>query len=415
MSITKEAVPSLPKGDALSLPKGYKQTEVGVIPEDWEVVKLGDFIEFKNGLNKEKQFFGYGTPIINYMDVYRHSGIESKDINGRVFLTSNEINPYRVKEGDMFFTRTSETVDEIGISSVLVEDSADTVFSGFVLRGRDKYQVLNTKYKKYCFTEQHVRKQIIGSASYTTRALTNGKLLSKVLIKVPPIPEQTAIANALSDMDALIAQTEKLIEKKKAIKQGVMQELLKPKEGWVTKKLGDYIKFQTGFPFSSLCFTDNPAGIRLIKNRDLRSDDSIVFYNGVYSNDFLVQNGDLLIGMDGDFEPVLWGKGMALLNQRVGRIIKCKDISIEFLSYILLKELKKIESQTGSTTVKHLSHTDIEDIELLLPTINEQIKTGAILQEIDIELTKLVNKLQKLKHQKQGMMQALLTGKIRLI
>jgi type I restriction enzyme S subunit len=101
------------------------------------IKKIGEFIEFKNGLNKEKKFFGYGTPIINYMDVFNSRGINPRDIYGKVFLNKSEIGTYNAKKGDVFFTRTSETVDEIGITSVLLEDFNDTVFSGFILRGRE--------------------------------------------------------------------------------------------------------------------------------------------------------------------------------------------------------------------------------------------------------------------------------------
>ncbi|MBN1295595.1 hypothetical protein JXA80_02365, partial [bacterium] len=92
------------------IPAGYKQTDIGPIPEDWDLHTIGDYFEFKNGLNKAKEFFGYGTPIVNYMDVYKHSGLYKKDIFGKVTLSKEEIRNYQVKKGDVFFTRTSETL-----------------------------------------------------------------------------------------------------------------------------------------------------------------------------------------------------------------------------------------------------------------------------------------------------------------
>lgn len=120
----------------MELREGYKITEVGVIPSDWEVISLGEVFDCKNGLNKEKQYFGQGTPIVNYMDVYKKNGLFSTDLAGKVTLSSQEIKNYEVKKGDVFFTRTSETVDEIGISAVMLEEIKDAVFSGFVLRAR---------------------------------------------------------------------------------------------------------------------------------------------------------------------------------------------------------------------------------------------------------------------------------------
>ena len=107
----------------MELRAGYKQTEVGIIPEDWNIVRLDDLFSFKNGLNKAKKFFGYGTPIVNYMDVYEHSGLFARDLHGRVDVTKQELDSFSVRRGDVFFTRTSETVEEIGIASVILDDS----------------------------------------------------------------------------------------------------------------------------------------------------------------------------------------------------------------------------------------------------------------------------------------------------
>ena len=95
----------------MEVKKGYKQTEVGVIPEDWVIIPIGKLLEFKNGLNKAKDFFGKGTPIVNYMDVLENPGITIADINGKVTVNGDEKRAYQVKQGDVFFTRTSETVD----------------------------------------------------------------------------------------------------------------------------------------------------------------------------------------------------------------------------------------------------------------------------------------------------------------
>ena len=206
--------------------KGSKQTELGKIPEDWELIKLDNYFDFKNGLNKAKEFFGYGTPIVNYMDVYKLGSIDSTNIKGKVLVTTDEQINYSAKKGDVFFTRTSETVEEIGLSSVLESDIDKAVFSGFVLRARQKKEVLKPSFMKYCFRTSSSRKQIQGTASYTTRALTNGKLLSQMLVPTPTKPEQTAIATILADMDNEIQALKERLAKTRDIKQGMMQQLL---------------------------------------------------------------------------------------------------------------------------------------------------------------------------------------------
>ena len=90
--------------------------------EEWCKTTIRQNFEFKNGLNKEKEFFGRGTPIINFIDVYRLNAIYKKQINGLVELSNKEIATFSVEKGDVFFTRTSETISDIGMSATLVED-----------------------------------------------------------------------------------------------------------------------------------------------------------------------------------------------------------------------------------------------------------------------------------------------------
>lgn len=153
---------------------GYKKTELGIIPNEWDIKSIGELFEFKNGLNKEKEFFGKGTKIINYVDVFRNRYLNNDTINGLVEVSDKEKQLFNTKKGDVFFTRTSETVDEIGMTAVLLEDIKDLVYSGFILRARPKNEDLDLLYKRYCFSDFQIRKEIIKKSSYTTRALTSG-------------------------------------------------------------------------------------------------------------------------------------------------------------------------------------------------------------------------------------------------
>ncbi|GBG05907.1 hypothetical protein PAT3040_00392 [Paenibacillus agaridevorans] len=208
-------------------PGKFIDTQFGRFPSGWEIASIGELLDFKNGLNKAKHFFGNGNPIVNYMDVFDNPGLLQSDINGKVDVTQDEIRNYKVNKGDVLFTRTSETVEEIGLSSTILEDIQNAVFSGFVLRGRPKNEKLNLNYTKYCFRSEIVRKQIVSTCSYTTRALTNGKLLSKVYIPFPAsLEEQAAIASVLTDMENEINALEIKLAKYKQIKQGMMQNLL---------------------------------------------------------------------------------------------------------------------------------------------------------------------------------------------
>ena len=176
---------------------------------EWKM--LGELFEFKNGLNKGKDFFGKGTPIINYMDVYKRNKIYSNDLIGLVETTEDEQKRYSIKRGDVFFTRTSETKEEIGKTSVLLDDVEKGVFSGFVLRARPITELLLPEYCAYCFETYEFRKNVIRYSTYTTRALTNGTTLSNLEMPVPPIEIQNKIVKILDRFQELLSDTKGLL------------------------------------------------------------------------------------------------------------------------------------------------------------------------------------------------------------
>lgn len=183
---------------------------------------------------------------------------------------------------------------------------------------------------------------------------------------------------------------------------------------WSATSLRDVLRFQVGFPFSSAYFSSSPPGVRLVRNRDLRADDAVVYYKGPYDPQYLVHDGDVLIGMDGDFEPCVWHGGVALLNQRVGRIQVSGRASARFMAYALEGPLNALESATGATTVKHLSHVDVERMNLVLPAPPEQRRIAETLADIDDLIALLDHLITKKQAIKQGIMQELLTGMTRL-
>jgi type I restriction enzyme, S subunit len=399
----------------------FQASEIGPIPVGWDTTRMGAVLDFQNGVNADAKSYGKGIPFANVLEVLTHPHLTENHIPGCVQLPPSKIRSYLVRKGDVLFNRTSETQEEVGLSSIYVGE-ADIVFGGFVIRGQFKTDEFDSNYCGYAWRHAFVRQQIIARGQGAVRANIGQGDLRTVVVPKPPLPEQKRIAEVLSDADALIESLEALAAKKRAIKQGAMQELLSGKrrlpgfsKEWKTERLGNVMRFQVGFPFSSVFFSEEERGIRLVKNRDLKNEDQVYYYSGPYEQAYVVDDGDVLVGMDGEFVPCRWRGGTSLLNQRVGRIVPFNSLDKTFSYYYLQNPLKEIEASTSGTTVKHLSHGDVEGIERPLPCKEEQKAIGTVLLDMDTELEELAARLAKAHEIKQGMMQDLLTGRVRLV
>lgn len=407
-----------------------KKTEIGIIPADWDLIRLGDVLVFKNGLNKESEFFGYGTPIVNYMDVYANYGLTKDNIQGKVFVSNEEIKNFSANKGDVFFTRTSETVNEIGISAVLLEDVKKCVFSGFVLRGRDKSSTLSLDFKKYCFSSYAVRKQIISRSTYTTRTLTNGRHLSAVYISIPKDQEeQQAIATALSDVDTLITNLDKLIAKKKAIKQGAMQRLLKsPAKGG--QRLPGFEGEWEAMTMKDISWVNQGLQIAIEHRYDYQIDGSKVYitiqhlnegkapeYILNYSDSVLCSRDDVLMTRTGNTGIVITNVEGIFHNNFFKINYDRRKVDKDFLVYFLSfpPTQREILERAGTSTIPDLNHDDFYSLPISLPELKEQELISSILSDMDREIESLETKKSKYLSIKQGMMQELLTGKTRLV
>jgi type I restriction enzyme S subunit len=313
-----------------------------------------------------------------------------------------------VKQGDVFFTRTSETVDEIGIASVLLEDIEDGVFSGFILRARPVSSYLDLLFKKYCFNSEVVRKQITSTSSYTTRALTNGRLLSRVLIPCPSDKrEQHKIAEALSDADRLIEALDRLIAKKRDMKTAIMQQLLTGRkrlpgfEGkWKSTRLGDVSDIRTGKK----------------NNQDKVSDGIFPFFvrsQTIERIDTFSYDGEaILVPGEGGIGSIFhYVNGKFDFHQRVYKISDFPpEINGKFIFYYMIQFFEDQATRNSvKATVDSLRLPTFQNFELKIPELQEQSAIEKILSDVDSEIATLEDQRNKTLVIKRGMMQELLT------
>ena len=224
--------------EPVKIPEGYKQTEVGVIPNEWDMENLSRYVEdsrLPSGLYKEQTLYGRGTKIIKLGDVFKFDKF-NPNVAQRAELTSEEKRSYSVSVGDIFIALASVKLE--GVGKVMLVDELDeiTVYDHNVALIRPR-QKCNPKYLFYILKSSSIRTQVKMNATQVGTSFLKASTILGFSIPMPALEEQTAIANALSDVDNLIASLETLIAKKSAIKTAAMQQLLTGK-----KRLPAFVK-----------------------------------------------------------------------------------------------------------------------------------------------------------------------------
>jgi type I restriction enzyme S subunit len=401
--------------------QGYKQTEVGVIPEDWDARKLGELATFRTGpfgsaLHKS-DYTSDGVPVINPMHI----------IDGQLVPTSSmtiteaaatKLSEFRLSSGEVIIGRRGD----MGRCAVVLNKHLGWLCGtgSMIVRPSPK---IDTRFLQRVLSSPSVVSAIVDSSVGTTMVNLNQNTLSSLSVQTPPLPEQRAIATALSDTDALIASLDKLIAKKRDIKQATMQQLLTGK--WEVKRLGDVATFLKGkgLPKSELIsdganpcihygelFTRYPETIREIFSK---TNSSLDTFRSI-ANDVLMPTSDVTprglakascVTVDG----VILGGDILVIRSDAKRVLGT------FLSYIIRCEEDQVLQLVSGSTVYHLYGSDMKKFTFSLPSITEQTAIAAVLSDMDTDLTALENQRSKILALKQGMMQELLTGRIRLV
>jgi type I restriction enzyme S subunit len=241
-----------------NIPKGYKDSPLGIIPEEWAVKRLGELFSFKNGINSDKESYGKGIKFVNTLDVLNNDYIYSNILKGSIVIDEKQKREFIVQQGDILFNRTSETKDDVGHSTVF-DDYNEVVFGGFIIRAHSLNNLLDIKFKRYCFKPDNIRKQIIAYGNGAIRYNIGQEDISKVKIAIPPIPEQQKIAEILTIWDNAIDIQTRLIASLQKRKRGLMQQLLTGKkrlEGferkWEEVKLGEICKIKKGVQINKI-------------------------------------------------------------------------------------------------------------------------------------------------------------------
>lgn len=200
---------------------------IGLVPKEWEIKRLRFLGGLQNGISKSSEEFGYGFPFVSYGDVYRNMSLP-QSVNGLVNSSANDRRIYSVEQGDVFFTRTSETIDEIGISSVCLESIPEATFAGFLIRFRPNNKLLFRGFSKYYFRCILNRNYFVKEMNLVTRASLSQNLLNNLSVVLPTYKEQENIYLGLEykigTIDNIIEKIKSEIQKLKEAKQSLITE-----------------------------------------------------------------------------------------------------------------------------------------------------------------------------------------------
>lgn len=403
---------------------GYKMTEVGVVPEDWEVKTLGSFGQFKNGINKGSDAFGHGSPFVNLMDVFGVNSIKTCDGLGLVETTEAEQEIYDLKCGDVIFIRSSVKPSGVGLTAVVDADLPKTVYSGFLIRFRDG-GTLDIDFKRHCFYSENFRNNLIAASTVSANTNINQDNLKKLFVALPSTnAEQHAIATALSDMDALLDGLDKLITKKRDLKQATMQQLLTGETrlsgfggDWDVVEFGDIATIRN----EKILCSSTPEGTPCVELEFIgQANGRLLGYieaTGA-SSKYSFKEGDVLFGRLRAYLRKHWRANFdGVCSTEIWPLIPRNERLYKGYLHLLVQMNSFVDAACVSYGT-HMPRSDwavLGKFEVQLPSVPEQVAISASLSDMDAELEALENRLEKTRQLKQAMMQELLTGKTRLI
>ncbi|VEF26142.1 EcoKI restriction-modification system protein HsdS [Shewanella baltica] len=432
-----------------TIPEGFKQTEIGVVPEDWDVVFINDVSTLiGDGI--------HSTPIYDPNGAYYFINGNNID-NGSLRFTENtnrvseaEFNKHKKKINDRtLLLSINGTIGNLCFYNnepIILGKSAAYININHKAEVRYMYQAIS-----FDATQQRFEDGLTGS---TIKNLGLGTIKS-TLIGLPSKKEQTAIANALSDMDALLSELEKLIAKKQAMKTATMQQLLTGKtrlpqfayysdinstegavdgkrkgtkpselgeipEDWEVKQVKEVCGFIVPGRNKPRSFSGNIPWVTTSDIDSFKSIDmsKVSLYvsreEAIFIGSKVVPKNAVIMSCVGELGIVAVVEDEIVINQQLHAFIPSNAVCSRYLAYTLTSLKEHFYSKATKTTLPYLNKDNCNSTPIALPTKNEQTAIATILSDMDNEIQTLEQRLSKTRQIKQGMMQELLTGKTRL-
>jgi type I restriction enzyme S subunit len=393
----------------------YQQTEVGPLPCEWNVGRIGDHVQ--------RTDYGTSSPSrqMGAVPVLRMGNIQSGAVDWDDLQFTNEmsdIERYALAKGDLLFNRTN-TPELVGKTAIF-RGERPAIFAGYLVRVRTNAERLDAEFLNYFMNSrpavEHSRKVLTIAVG---QANINAQKLRDYPIPLPPLPEQRAIAAALSDVDALVESIDRVIAKKRAIKQATMQQLLTGRTRlpgfsgeWEVKRLGDVAEIVMGQSPRSASYNTRGDGLPLVQgNADVANRKTI---RRVFTTEITKygRSGDVLLSVRAPVGEV----SRATFDVCLGRGVCAIRFSNDFLYHLLIFLEPTWTKHSKGSTFDSVNSNDVRGFEVTVTVdVAEQRAIAAVLSDMDAELEALQQRRHKTERLKQGMMQELLTGRTRLV
>lgn len=404
--------------------KEKKKTKYGLIPQEWNVLAFSKCADIRDGTHDTPHPVLSGYPLVT-----------SKNLkNGKIDLTDT----YNISSDDYAKINQRSAVEQGDILYAMI----GTIGNPVLIEFQPKFAIKNValfkpydssigRYLKYYLQCSYFLKEINDAQNGSNQNFISLSAFRNMQIIIPDTDERIAIAEALSDVDSLISSQQKLIEKKKAIKQGAMQELLTGKKRlpgfygeWEKQQVGNICDILNGgTPSTSIpefwhgrILWCTPTDITSCTTKYIYDTESKITESGLKSSSAtLLPKGALLLCSRATIGEVRIAGDVICTNQGFKSLIVHENIDNEWLYYMVyILKSKMLEKAIGSTFLE-ISKKDLSELDIVVPDFPEQQAIAQVLSDMDSEIEQLEKKLTKYQQIKQGMMQELLTGRIRLV
>ena len=419
------------------IPAGYKRTEAGVIssrwrsssvPVGWTVRSMQSCLRTSPayGINAAAVPFDDGLPA--YLRITDISDDHRFKPSPRVSIEHPNASAFFLKMGDLVFARTGASV---GKSYFYDPADGPLVFAGYLIKVQPNPEDIQPAFLAYCVQSERYWDWVASTSIRSGQPGINSQEYGTYQLWLPPLDEQQAIAEALSDVDRLIESLESLIVKKRAIKQAAMQQLLTGKTrlpGFSGERqtiaLGEISDIKNGStPNTQIAAYWNgqipwctPTDITDTTGKYLFATERYITEEGLTSCAAnLLPAGTLLLCSRATIGEIKIAASQICTNQGFKSLV-CKDgVSNEFLYYLLITLKPKLFERAIGSTFLEIGKREVASLEVNLPPLEEQRALAAVLSDMDAEIATLERRRDKIRTLKQGMMQQLLTGRTRLL